>query len=159
MTTETTTQKTPDALRITRVFKAPPKRVYQAYLDPDAMAKWQPPHGFTGHVHEQDLRVGGKYRMSFSTIDRGWTHYFGGEYLELVPYERVVTTDRFEDPALKDIEMKVTATFRPVPEGTELTIVQEGIEKLPPEMSGGAPEGWTQSMENLARLVEAELPF
>jgi uncharacterized protein YndB with AHSA1/START domain len=157
--THTTTEKLPNALRISRVFKAPPERVYQAYLDPDALAKWIPPNGFTGKVHHLDAKVGGSFRMSFSTISRSWTSAFGGEYLELKPYERIVHTDKFEDPGLEHIELKVTVTFKPVAGGTEMTVVQEGIDKMPKEMSSGAPEGWAQSMENLARLVEAELPF
>jgi uncharacterized protein YndB with AHSA1/START domain len=159
MTETTNTQMQAGALRITRILKAPPERVYQAFLDPDALAKWMPPHGFTGHVHHIEPKVGGRFRMSFSTIDRKWTHFFGGEYLELTPYERIVNTDRFEDENLRHIELRVTVTFKPVPEGTELTIVQEGIDKLPKEMSSGASIGWKQSMDNLARLVEAELPF
>lgn len=159
-TTPTTEiQRTPTALRISRVFHAPPERVYKAYLDPDALPKWMPPHGFTGHVHHLDAKVGGTFRMSFSTISRSFMSAFGGTYLELVPYERIVHTDKFEDPALAGVEMKVTVTFRPVAGGTEMTVVQEGIDKLPAEMSQGAPEGWSQSMENLARLVEADLPF
>lgn len=158
-TPATKTERTPTALRISRTFKAPPERVYKAYLDPDAMSKWLPPHGFTGHVHEHDPRVGGKFRMSFSTLNRTWTSYFGGTYLELVPYERIVHTDKFEDPGLADVELRVTVTFKPVSGGTEMTVVQDGIDKMPAPMSQGAPEGWTQSMENLARLVEADLPF
>lgn len=147
-------------LRLQRVIKAPPERVYNAFLDPDALAKWIPPHGFTGHVHHIDARVGGSYRMSFSTLGRTWTQYFGGRYLELKPYERIVHTDKFEGdqpdfPA--DHEMVVTITLRPVPGGTELTIVQEGIPAGP--AADGAPEGWKQSLDNLQRLVEAEVPF
>lgn len=155
----TNVETTTDRLEIKRILKAPPERVYQAFLDPDALAKWMPPNGFTGNVHQMDPKVGGTYRMSFSTINRGWTSFFGGTYEELKPHERIVMTDRFEDEALKHIELKVTATLKAVPEGTELTIVQEGISKMPKEMSSGAPEGWKQSIENLARLVEAELPF
>lgn len=158
-TAATKTEKTATTLRITRFLKAPPERVYKAYLDPDALVKWIPPHGFTGHVDQLDARVGGTFRMSFSTINRSWTSTFGGKYLELEPYERIVHTDRFEDEGLEHIELKVTVTLRAVPGGTEMTVVQEGLDKMPPEMSSGAPEGWTQSIENLARLVEAEVPF
>ena len=157
---KTKTERLPNALRITRVLKAPRERVYLAFLDPDAMAKWLPPHGFTGRVHQQDLRVGGTFRMSFSTLDRKWTQFFGGRYVELKPYERIVHTDKFEtdDPAMQ-VEMLVTVTLKDVPGGTEVTVVQQGLDELPKEMSSGAPEGWSQSIENLARLVEAELPF
>ncbi|MGQ0536702.1 MAG: SRPBCC domain-containing protein [Methanobacteriota archaeon] len=157
--TTTKTEPIPNALRITRFLKAPPERVYKAYLDPDALAKWIPPNGFTGHVYHLDARVGGTFRMSFSTINRSWTSTFGGKYLELRPFERIVHTDKFEDPALSQIELKVTVTLKAVPGGTELTVVQEGLDKMPKEMSSGAPEGWKQSIENLARLVEAEVPF
>lgn len=144
-------------IRLTRVFKAPPQRLYQAFLDPDALAKWLPPHGFTGHVHHMDARVGGGFRMSFNTISRSWGNTFGGKYLELVPYERIVHTDKFEtdDPELQG-EMKVTVTFRPVPGGTEVHVVQENVPRMAAE---GAPVGWGQSLDNLQRLVEAELPF
>jgi len=159
-TTKKETTSTGTTLHIHRVLKAPPERVYQAFLDPDALAKWIPPHGFTGHVHHLDARVGGTYRMSFSTINRSWTQSFGGRYLELKPYEKIVHTDRFEGdvPGFpSDHEMVVTITLRAVAGGTEVSIRQEGI---PPGPAGdGAPEGWTQSMENLARLVEAEVPF
>lgn len=155
--TTTHTQKAGTTLRISRVVKAPRERVYQAFLDPDAMAKWLPPHGFTGHVHHLEARVGGSFRMSFSTLDRKWTQFFGGTYLELEPYERIVHTDKFEtdDPAMKG-EMKLTVTFKDVPGGTEVQIVHEGI---PEPAASGAPEGWKQSLDNLSRLVEAELPF
>lgn len=155
----TKTERIANGLRITRTFKAPPERVYKAYLDADALAKWIPPHGFTGHVHHLDAKVGGTFRMSFSTVNRSWTSTFGGKYLELVPNKRIVHTDRFEDEGLDHVELKVTVTFKAVPEGTEMTVVQEGLDKMPKEMTEGAPQGWSQSMENLARLVEAEVPF
>ncbi|HEV8360194.1 MAG TPA: SRPBCC family protein [Candidatus Thermoplasmatota archaeon] len=163
MTTTTTkaqSSKTGTTLRLQRVFKAPAERIYQAFLDPDALAKWSPPHGFTGHVHHLDARVGGTFRMSFSTINRSFTHFFGGTYLELKPHERIVHTDKFEgdDPVFpSDHEMIVTITLRTVEGGTEVTIVQENIPPGP--AAEGAPEGWKQSLDNLARLVEAELPF
>jgi uncharacterized protein YndB with AHSA1/START domain len=163
MTTTAKAQKSKPAtttLRLQRVIKAPAERIYQAFLDPDALAKWIPPNGFTGRVHQMDARVGGSFRMSFSTINRSWTQYFGGRYLELKPYEKIVHTDKFEsdDPNFpSDHEMIVTITLRPVEGGTELTIVQEGIPAGP--AAEGAPEGWKQSLDNLQRLVEAEVPF
>ena len=156
---QTTTQKSGGTLTIKRFLKAPPERVYKAYTDPDALAKWLPPHGFIGHVHQMDARVGGAFRMSFSTINRSWTSTFGGKFLELKPYERIVHTDKFEDPALANFELKVTITLKAGPGGTEFTAVQEGLDKMPKEMSEGSSAGWTQSIENLARLVEQELPF
>jgi len=160
MATKTTTKTaSPETatIRVTRVIKAPAQRVYQAFLDPDAMAKWLPPHGFTGHVHQIDARVGGSYRMSFSTLNRSWTQHFGGKFLELKPYEKIVHTDKFEtdDPAMQS-EMKVTITFTPVKGGTEVNVVQEGV---PKPAATGAPQGWAQSLDNLQRLCEAEVPF
>jgi len=157
----TTTKPELTTLRLTRVIKAPAERIYKAFLDPDAMAKWLPPHGFTGHVHQIDARVGGTYRMSFSTINRSWTHSFGGKYLELKPYEKIVHTDKFEGdvPGFPPgHEMTVTITFKPVKGGTEVNIVQEGLPKGSPA-TDGAPEGWKQSLDNLQRLCEAEVPF
>jgi uncharacterized protein YndB with AHSA1/START domain len=159
-TKTTSTKPETTTLRLSRIIKAPPERIYKAFLDPDALAKWMPPHGFTGHVHEMDARVGGSYRMSFSTINRSWTQVFGGKYLELKPYEKIVHTDKFEGEVPdfpSDIEMKVTITFKPVPGGTEVNIVQENIPKGP--ALDGAPDGWKQSLDNLQRLCEAELPF
>jgi uncharacterized protein YndB with AHSA1/START domain len=144
-------------LEIVRKLKAPPERVYHAFIDPDAMAKWLPPHGFTGRVHAIDARVGGSYRMSFSTLGGKWTHFFGGIYKELVPGKRIVHTDKFEDPAMGDSEMLVTVDLKAVPGGTEVRIRQEGIPAGP--AADGAPYGWSQSLDNLANLVEAELPF
>ena len=147
-------------LRFNRVIKAPAERIYQAWLDPDALAKWIPPHGFTGHVHQMDARVGGSYRMSFSTINRSWTQHFGGKYLELKANQKIVHTDKFEgsDPNFPaDVEMKVTVTLKPVTGGTEVNIVQEHVPTGP--AADGAPEGWGQSLDNLQRLVEAEVPF
>ncbi len=139
-------------LRLTRVIKAPAERVYQCFLDADAYAKWLPPHGFTGKVHEMQPKVGGKYRMSFSTIDRKMTHFFGGRFVELVPNKRIVHTDRFEDPAMGTSEMTVTIDLVPVKGGTELRIEQRGIPKGP--AADGAPYGWSQSLDNLAALCE-----
>src|SRR6185503_14022759 len=113
-------------VRLHRVLRAPPERVYRAFLEPDAMAKWLPPHGFSGKVHEMDARVGGRHRMSFTNFSKRTSHSFGGTYLELKPHERIRYTDRFDDPNLPG-EMQVTVTLRQVLCGTELTIVQEGI--------------------------------
>jgi uncharacterized protein YndB with AHSA1/START domain len=113
-------------VRLHRVFRAPAERVYRAFLDPDAMAKWLPPHGFTGKVHQIDMRVGGGYRMSFTNFRSGTTHVFGGTYIELTPHERIRYTDTFEDPRLPG-EMHVTITLRLVAGGTDLAIVQEGL--------------------------------
>ena len=138
-----------------RVFRAPPDRVYRAFLDPDAMAKWLPPHGFTGRVLSMDACVGGSYRMQFTNFSNGQSHAFGGEYLELVPGERIVHTDSFDDPNLPG-EMRTTITFRPVLVGTEVTAVQEGIPAvIPTEM---CYLGWQESLQLLALLIEAEIP-
>ena len=138
-----------------RIFRAPPDRLYRAFLDPDAMAKWLPPHGFTGRVLSLDARVGGRYRMQFTNFSNGQSHAFGGEYLELVPGERIVHTDGFDDPNLPG-EMRTTITFRPVLAGTEVTAVQEGIPAvIPTEM---CYLGWQESLQLLALLVEAEIP-
>ena len=138
-----------------RVFRAPPERLYRAFLDPDAMAKWLPPHGFTGRVLSMDARVGGSYRMQFTNFSNGQSHAFGGEYLELVPGERIVHTDSFDDPNLPG-EMRTTITFRPVLVGTEVTAVQEGIPAvIPTEM---CYLGWQESLQLLALLIEAEIP-
>ena len=138
-----------------RVFRAPPERLYRAFLDPDAMAKWLPPHGFTGRVLSMDARVGGRYRMQFTNFSYGQSHAFGGEYLELAPGERIVHTDSFDDPNLPG-EMRTTITFRPVLVGTEVTAVQEGIPAvIPTEM---CYLGWQESLQLLALLIEAEIP-
>jgi len=151
--TKATTETATGTVRLTRVFKAPRERVFNAFLDPDALAKWMTPNGYTAHVYKFEPKVGGTYRMSFSSLDKKDTHFFGGKYLEIKPYERLHYTDKFEteDPAMKG-EIKVTVTFKDVPGGTEVRIVQEGVpKKIPLE---GAVLGWTQSLENLARLVE-----
>jgi len=138
-----------------RVLRAPPERVYRAFLDPDAMAKWVPPHGFTGRVHEIDARVGGRYRMSFTNLSNGQSHSFGGEYLELVPHERIVHTDRFDDPNLPG-EMRTTVSLKAVSCGTELSVVQEGIPEVIP--TEACHLGWRESLALLELLVEAEIP-
>ena len=146
---------TTNTVQFRRVLRAPPERVYRAFVDGDAMAKWLPPHGFTGKVHEIDARVGGRYRMSFTNFSTGQSHSFGGEWLELVPGERIVHTDRFDDPNLPG-EMTVTITLRKVICGTEVDIVQSGIPSaIPPEM---CHLGWQESLMLLTLLVEAEIP-
>jgi len=142
-------------VRFHRVLTAPPERIYRAFLDADAMAKWLPPHGFTGRVHEMDARVGGRYRMSFTSFGSGQSHAFGGEYLELVPNERIVHTDVFDDPGLPGT-MKTTITLRKVSVGTELSVVQENIPAAIPEE--GCYLGWQESLLLLKQLVEADIP-
>ncbi|HYL02220.1 MAG TPA: SRPBCC family protein [Steroidobacteraceae bacterium] len=137
------------------MLRAPAERIYRAFLDADANVKWLPPHGFTGKVHEMDARVGGTYRMSFTNFSTGSSHTFGGRYLELIPSERIRHTDVFEDPNLKG-EMETTVTLRKVAVGTELKVVQEGIpEAIPVEQ---CYLGWQESLTQLAKLVEAEIP-
>lgn len=138
-----------------RVLRAPPERVYRALLDPDAMVKWLPPHGFTGRVLASDARVGGQYRMQFTHFGSGQTHTFGGEYLELVPNERIVNTDRFDDPNLPG-EMVTTFTLRAVSVGTELQAEQRGIPAAIP--TEACYLGWQESLQLLALLVEPEIP-
>ena len=142
-------------VRLHRVLRTTPEQIYRAFLDAQAMAKWLPPNGFTGTVHELDARVGGTYRMSFTHLASGHTHSFGGEFLELVPNERIRHTDKFDDPNLPG-EMVVTVTIRQVSCGTELSIVQEGVpEVIPPE---ACYLGWQESLSMLALLVEPEIP-
>jgi uncharacterized protein YndB with AHSA1/START domain len=143
-----------NTIRLHRVLRAPPERVYRAFLDPDAMAKWLPPNGFTCKIHEMDARVGGKHRMSFANFTTGHAHSFGGEYLELVPNQRIRYTDKFDDPNLPG-EMTITVSLRQVSCGTELSIVQEGVpEVIPPE---ACHVGWQESLMLLGKLVEAEV--
>jgi len=138
-----------------RVLTAKPEKVYRAFLDADALAKWLPPFGFTGRVSELDPRVGGRHRMSFENFSTGSKDFFGGEYLELLPGERIRYTDRFDNPALAG-EMTVTVELRAVPSGTDLTVTQEGIpEIIPPD---GCYLGWQESLAQLAKLVEPEIP-
>ena len=138
-----------------RVFRAPAERVFRAFIDPDAMVKWLPPHGFTGRVHDMDARVGGGYRMSFTNLGNGQSHSFGGTFVELVPGERIRHTDKFDDPNLPG-EMVTTITFKTVLVGTEVNIEQAGIpEVIPPE---ACCLGWQESLALLALLVEAEIP-
>jgi len=141
-------------VKLHRVLRAAPERVYHAFLDADAMAKWLPPNGFTGRVHQLDPKVGGTYRMSFTNFTTGKSHAFHGEYLELVPNERLVYTDRFDDPGLAG-EMRTTVQLKKSLVGTELDIVQEGIpEAIPVD---ACYLGWQESLVLLAKLVEAEI--
>ncbi len=144
-----------NTVHLHRVLRAPPERIYRAFLDADAIAKWLPPHGFTGKVHHLDARVGGTYRMSFTNFTSGHSHSFGGEYLELVPNERIRHTDRFDDPNLPG-EMQVTVALKRVSCGTEVNIVQEGIPAAIPVEA--CYLGWQESLALLAQLVEAEIP-
>ena len=141
-------------VRLHRVLRAPPERVYRAFLNPDAMAKWLPPHGFTCAVHHMEAKVGGTYKMSFTNFTTGGSHSFGGTYLELVPHERIRHTDTFDDPALPG-EMQTTVSLKRVSCGTELSIVQEGIpEAIPAE---ACYLGWQESLALLAQLVEPDI--
>ena len=144
-----------NSVKFHRVLRAAPEKVYRAFLDPEAMAKWLPPNGFTGTVHHLEPKVGGTYKMSFTNFSTGHRHFFGGEYLELVPHERIRHTDRFDDPNLPG-EMQTTITLKAVPCGTELHIAQEGLpDVIPPE---ACTLGWQESLTLLAKLVEAEIP-
>jgi uncharacterized protein YndB with AHSA1/START domain len=144
-----------NTVRLHRVLRAPPERVYRAFLDPEAMAKWIPPHGYTGKVHHMDARTGGGYRMSFTNFSSGKSHSFGGAYLELKPGERIRYTDRFDDPNLPG-EMQVEILLKRVTCGTELSIIQSGIPTaIPLEF---CYLGWQESLSMLAQLVEAEVP-
>jgi uncharacterized protein YndB with AHSA1/START domain len=144
-----------NTVRLHRVLRSPPERIYRAFLDADAMVKWLPPNGFTGKVHQLDAKVGGSYKMSFTNFTTGHSHSFGGEYLELVPNERIRHTDRFDDPNLLG-EMQTTVSLKQVFCGTELNIVQEGIPRAIPLEA--CYLGWQQSLTLLAQLVEAEIP-
>jgi uncharacterized protein YndB with AHSA1/START domain len=144
-----------NTVRLHRVLRATPEKIYKAFLDPDAMAKWLPPNGFTGKVHHIEAKVGGTYKMSFTNFTTGKSHSFGGKFVELVPYERIRHTDKFDDPNLAS-EMQTTIALKKVSCGTELSVVQEGIpEVIPPE---GCYLGWQESLVLLAKLVEAEIP-
>ncbi len=142
-------------IRLHRVLRATPERIYRAFIDPAAMVKWLPPFGFTGEVHSQDARVGGRYQMSFTNFSTGSTHSFGGEYLELEPGRRLVNTDRFDDPGLAG-EMTTTVELSEGPLGTELSITQAGIPDMIPAQA--CVLGWQESLTMLAQLVEAEIP-
>ena len=142
-------------IRLHRVLKAKPERVYRAFLDPDALVKWMPPHGFTAKVHHMDARAGGSYKMSFTNFSTGKSHSFGGEYVELVPNERIRNTDKFDDPNLPG-QMQVTTTFKKVSTGTELEIIQEGVPDVIP--AEACYLGWQESLDLLTKLVEPEIP-
>ena len=142
-------------IRLHRVLRATPDRIYRAFIDPAAMVKWLPPFGFTGEVHSQDARVGGRYQMSFTNFSTGSTHSFGGEYLELEPGKRLVNTDRFDDPGLAG-EMTTTVELSEGPLGTELSITQAGIPDMIPAQA--CVLGWQESLTMLAQLVEADIP-
>ena len=145
----------PNTIRLHRVLRAAPERVYRAFLDPDAMAKWLPPYGFTGKVHQIDAKVGGTHKMSFTNFTTGKSHSFGGRYLELTPNERICYTDKFDDPNLPG-EMQVTVSLKKVSCGTELTIVQEGVPDVIP--AEACYLGWQESLAQLANLVDPEIP-
>jgi len=142
-------------VKLHRVFKTTPEKVYKAFLDPAAMCKWLPPNGFTGTVDHVDACIGGTYKMSFTNFGTGSSHSFGGEYLELVPNERIVNTDRFDDPNLPG-EMKTTVEIKQVAVGTEVNITQEAIPDVIP--TEACYLGWQESLELLTLLVEAEIP-
>ena len=144
-----------NTIRLHRVLKATPERVYRAFLDPDAMAKWLPPNGFTGKVHHLDAKVGGTFKMSFTNFTTRKSHSFGGEYLELVPHERLRYTDKFDDPNLPG-EIHTTITLKQVFCGTELSVTQEGVPAVIP--AEACYLGWQESLTLLAKLVEAEIP-
>ena len=147
--------KSGNSVKFHRVLKAPPERVYRAFLDPKARCRWVPPYGFLAEMHHSDERVGGTYRMSFINFGTGAAHSFGGTYLELVPSQRICYSDKFEDPSMPN-EMKVTVTFRPVMCGTELSILQENLpSQIPTEF---CYLGWQESLTQLANLVEPEIP-
>jgi uncharacterized protein YndB with AHSA1/START domain len=145
----------PNTVRLHRVLTAKPEKVYRAFIEPDAMAKWLPPNGFTCTVHQMDPKVGGSYRMSFRNFTTGHSHSFGGKYLELLRNERLRYTDRFEDPNLPG-EIQVTVTLRRVSVGTEVNIEQAGLPDVIPIEA--CYLGWQESLRNLAKLVEPEIP-
>ena len=149
------TTENKNTVRLHRVLRATPERIYRAFLDPDAMAKWLPPNGFTGKVHQLDAKVGGTYKMSFTNFTTGTSHSFGGTYLELTPNERLRYTDKFDDPNLPG-EMQTTVSLKQIFCGTELNITQEGIPAAIP--AEACYLGWQESLALLAKLVEAEIP-
>lgn len=144
-----------NAVQLHRVLRATPERIYRAFLDPDAMAKWLPPNGFTGKVYQMDARVGGGYKMSFTNFTSGNSHSFGGKYVELKPHERIRYTNQFDNPGLAG-EMTTTVTMKKVSVGAELNVVQEGIPSAIP--TEACYLGWQESLTLLAKLVEAEIP-
>jgi uncharacterized protein YndB with AHSA1/START domain len=143
-----------NTIRFHRVLRATPEKIYRAFIDPDAKAKWLPPNGFTGKVHHSDAKVGGTYKMSFTNFTTGRSHSFGGKYLELAPHERIRYAEKFDDPSMS-VEMRITITLKKVSCGTELNIVQEGVpEVIPPE---ACYLGWQESLILLAKLVEVDI--
>ena len=146
---------TTHTIRLHRVLRATPERVYRAFLDADALEKWMPPNGFTGKVHQMDAKVGGSFKMSFTNFTTGKSHAFGGKYLELTPYERLRYTDKFDDPNLPG-ELQVTISLKQASVGTEVNIVQEGVPGVIP--AEACYLGWQESLVLLAKLVEAEIP-
>jgi uncharacterized protein YndB with AHSA1/START domain len=149
------TANTTNTIRLHRVLRAKPERIYRAFLDADAWVKWLPPNGFTGKVHQLDAKVGGTYRMSFTNFTTGKSHSFGGKYLELKPYDLIRYTDKFEDPNMPG-EMLTTVTLKEVLVGTELNVTQEGVPAVIP--AEACYLGWQESLALLAKLVEAEIP-
>ena len=144
-----------NSVQLHRVLRATPERIYRAFLDPDALAKWLPPNGFTGKVHQMDAKVGGGYKMSFTNFTSGNSHSFGGKYMELKPHERIRYTNQFDNPGLPG-EMTTTVTIKKVSVGTELNVLQEGIPSAIP--AEACCLGWQESLTLLAKLVEAEIP-
>lgn len=146
---------TTHTIRLHRVLRASPERIYRAFLDADALTKWLPPNGFTGKMHHMDAKVGGSFKMSFKNFTTGKSHSFGGEYLDLVPHERIRYTDVFDDPNLPGV-IEVTVTLKEVSCGTELSVVQDGVPGVIP--AEACYLGWQESLILLAKLVEAEIP-
>ena len=146
---------TTNTIQLHRVLRAPPEKIYKAFLDPDAMAKWLPPNGFTGKVYQMDAKVGGTYKMSFTNFTTGKSHSFGGTYVELTPHERIRYTDKFDDPNLPG-EMQTTVTLTKISCGTDLNIVQEGVPSVIP--AEACYLGWQESLAQLAKLVEPDIP-
>jgi uncharacterized protein YndB with AHSA1/START domain len=144
-----------NTIRLHRVLRTTPEKLYRAFLDDEAMSKWLPPNGFTGKVHQMDAKVGGTYKMSFTNFSTGRSHSFGGEYLELVPHERIRYTDKFDDPNLPG-EMHTTIALKKVACGTELNITQEGVPAVIPVEA--CYVGWQESLNLLAQLVEPDIP-
>jgi uncharacterized protein YndB with AHSA1/START domain len=144
----------PNTITLHRVLRAPAERIYRAFLDADALCKWLPPHGFTGHMHHLDARVGGTFKMTFTNLTTGHAHSFGGEYVELEPNRRIRHSDRFDDPNLPGV-MHVNITLQPVSCGTELRVVQEGVPDVIP--AEACYLGWQESLTLLAQLVEPEI--
>ena len=144
-----------NTIRLHRLLRAKPEKIYRAFIDPEAMAKWLPPNGFTAKVHQMDAKIGGSYKMSFTNFGTGRSHSFGGTYVELTPHERIRYTDKFDDPNLSG-EMQTTVVLKQVSCGTELNITQQGVPAVIP--AEACYLGWQESLVLLAKLVEAEIP-